>query len=370
MGMRLSYIRLQDFRNHPFFDSGELQRFNIFVGPNGAGKTNIIEAIQLMTSLESFRTVKWNEMVHWGCEKAEVRAAIEGGGRDLDIHLYIKDARRRYQLNGKGKATNELRGLLPSVIFNPDDLDIVKGSAERRRAALDAIGTQLSGTYHDLKGEFSKAMRQKGALLQSEQEVDPLLLSAWNENIARIAAHFAKHRLSLFNQFSRILRELYGDLDIVNSFEIVYLPSWGEGGESIVESTYTEEELNDLILANMQGHLEAELAAGRCLVGPQRDDLLFTLNAHDARKFASQGQQRFIALAWKIAEMKTIEAIADTRPLLLLDDVLSELDQSKREVLLDYLLDNKQTFITTTDISQIDDRILRDAHVFEVARHD
>ena len=370
MGMRLSYIRLQDFRNHAFLDSGDLQQFNIFVGPNGAGKTNIIEAIQLITSLESFRTAKWNEMVRWGCETAEVRAAVEGDGRDLDIHLYIRDARRRYQLNGKGKTANELRGLLPSVIFNPDDLDIVKGSAERRRNGLDAIGTQLSGTYHDLKSEFAKAMRQKNALLQSDQAPDPLLLFAWNENIARIAAHFVKHRLSLFNQFSRALRETYGELDIANSFEIHYLPTWAEEGEALVESSYTEEELNQLILTQMQDHIEAERAAGRCLVGPQRDDLLFNLNAHDARKYASQGQQRFIALAWKVAEMKTIENIAGTRPLLLLDDVLSELDQSKRDVLLDYLLGNKQTFITTTDISQIDDRILRDAHVFEVARHD
>lgn len=368
MGMRLSYIRLQDFRSHAFFDSGELQRFNIIVGPNGAGKTNIVEGIQLMTSLESFRTAKWNEMVRWGCEQAEVRAALEGGGRDLDVRLYIKDARRRYQLNGKGRTANDLRGLLPSVMFNPEDLDLVKGSAERRRNGLDAIGTQLSGTYHDLKGEFTKALRQKNALLQAEQAPDELLLSAWNENIARIAAHFAKHRLNLFNQFARELRNVYAELDFANSFEVFYLPTWAEEGETLRESALTEDELYDLMLAQMQSHLAAEIASGRCLVGPQRDDLLFNLNEHDARRFASQGQQRFIALAWKIAEMKTIENIAGTRPLLLLDDVLSELDKSKRDVLLDYLLDNKQTFITTTDISQIDDRILRDAQLYELGR--
>ncbi|MGI6220879.1 MAG: DNA replication/repair protein RecF [Coriobacteriales bacterium] len=368
MGMRLSYIRLQNFRSHEFFDSGELQRFNILVGPNGAGKTNIIEAIQLVTSLESFRTSKWNEMVRWGCEKADIRAALEGGGRKLDIDLYIKDARRRYQLNGKGRTTNDLRGELPSVIFNPDDLDIVKGSAERRRNGLDAIGMQLSGTYHDLKAELSKALRQKNALLQAEQRPDELLISAWNENVAKIAAHLVKHRLNLFNRFAGELRQVYAELDFANDFEIFYLPTWSHDEKGIRESTYTEDELYQLILAQMQGHIEAELASGRCLVGPQRDDLLFNLNAHDARKYASQGQQRFIALAWKIAEMKTIEDIAGTRPLLLLDDVLSELDLAKRNVLLDYLLDNKQTFITTTDISQIDDRILRDARVFEIGR--
>lgn len=370
MDLSLADIRLENFRNHSLYKGGPFGSLNIFIGPNGIGKTNILEGIQLVTSLGSFRNPKWDEVVKRGASRASVHIHAVSDKRNLDIGLRIENGKRRYLINGKSRKSADLRALMPSVLFNPDDLLLIKGNVERRREGLDSMGAQISTTYHDLRKEYQKSVRQKNRLLQSE-DVNPTLLDVWNENICLIATSYVKHRLRLFSMFRKNLLEGWKDLSLGLDIEVNYIPTWErERDFEIGEPEYTEEDIRERIGETIRSHKEAEMAARRTLVGPHKDDIRFYLDGGDARKFASQGQQRLITLAWKIAEMKTIKQISGQTPLLLLDDVLSELDQQKKALLLGYLLDGKQTFITSTDIDAIGDKILSGANIFKVGTDD
>ncbi len=366
MNLVVNQIELHNFRNYEKFNSGNFSKFNVLVGHNGAGKTNIIEAIQLITSLESFRNPKWDEVVRWGSDRAVVRASFSGDGRSLETKLDIFNKKRSFYLNEKKKSVAELRGLLPAVVFCPDDLRIIKGSAENRRDALDYIGTQISNTYYDLKSKYGKAVKQKNALLQySDLGCD--VLDPWNENIAMIGASFVKHRISLFETFRKNLVRIWLEMVKKLVIDVVYIPSWEEDKDvELITNDYSTEQIRSKLMKKMDFLKEAELASKKTLSGPHRDEIRFYIDGFDARKYASQGQQRFIALSWKIAEMETIYQICGQKPILLLDDVLSELDIEKREILAGYLLDNMQTFITATDVDYLDDNILQRANIFRI----
>ena len=366
MSLRLDSVSFENFRNHEKFDSGSLGALNIFIGSNGVGKTNIIEGIQLVTSLDSFRHPKWDEVVRRGERLAKIDAHIVGDGRDIVVGFKSSDCRRFYQLNGKRKNSKDIRGILPSVLFNPDDLQLIKGSAEVRRDGLDSIGVQISNTYHDLKKEYQRTIRQKNKFLQSP-EINLSLLDTWNENETLIATSYVKHRLRLFSAFRKNFLSIWPELAHNLSLNVVYIPSWeDEKGKEIEEPDYDETEIREKIGNTIRSHKDAEVAAGRSLVGPHKDDIRFYLDEADARRFASQGQQRLITLVWKIAEMETISEICGQQPLLLLDDVLSELDRDKKRILMEYLVGRNQTFITSTDVDALDDRILSNANIYKV----
>jgi DNA replication and repair protein RecF len=368
MGLSIKNIELDNFRNYEKYDSGELSDFNIFIGKNGVGKTNIIESIQLLTSLESFRNPKWNEVIRWGQEEANVYSKFESDQRKLDVRLQIKNNKRKYFLNQKPKKKQDLRGLLPAVLFSPDDMKLIKGYSDSRRDALDSIGNQISGTYYDLKSEYQKAVKQKNKLLQSENP-SLSMLDSWNENISILGSVFVKHRLSLFSTFRKVFIKTYSEMVSENVIDVVYIPSWEvEHDIEIRESDYETEDIRKLLSSKMESLKVAELSSGKTLSGPHRDEIRFYLDGFDAKKYASQGQQRFITLSWKISEMKTIQMICGQQPILLLDDVMSELDRNKRDVLAEYLFGSAQTFITATDIDSLDDRITSRARIFEIRR--
>ena len=365
MNLKILGIKLEDFRNYRSFESQGFGTFNIFIGPNGSGKTNLMEAIQLMTSLESFRNPKWDEVVRNGTERASIETSFSSTQRDLVVALGIQDGKREYTLNGKKKRGRELRGLLPSVLFTPDDLQLVKGGAENRRDSIDSMGTQISATYYDLKSKYQKAAKQKNILLQ-DPCFDSRLLDPWNENLAQIGAVFVKHRLNLLRIFRKNLFRIYLELAKENEISLLYSPSWKEDDIDLDGDEPDASQIADEMYRKMSSLREEEIRAGRALVGPHRDGITVLMNGMDARRFASQGQQRLIALSWKTAELETIGQICQQQPVLLLDDVMSELDRGKREILIEFLMKGSQTFITATDVDNLDDRIIDKAKIIDI----
>lgn len=365
MNLVIRDIGLENFRNYDVFKCEGFSNFNVFVGLNGSGKTNIIEAIQLMTSLCSFRSPRWNEVVKWGCRESTVESTFCGDQRILEMRMKVSNNRRFYYLNGKAKNSKDLRGLLPSVLFCPDDLRIVKGYSDSRRESLDSLGAQISRTYYELKSNYSKAIKQKSSLLQSEN-VTLSSLSPWNENISILGSRFAKHRLNLFERFRKNMVGTYLDMVKGTVVDISYRPSWDTEGIELRASEYSADEIGSKLLEKMDALAEAEIASGKVLVGPHKDDIKIYIDGMEAKKYASQGQQRLISLSWKIAEMETIEEICDVKPILLLDDVLSELDKEKKDILASYLIDGTQTFITSTDVDSLNKDILMEAKVFAI----
>jgi len=349
--LRITRVTLQDFRSYKSFVIEPDEKLTVVVGPNATGKTNIIEAIQLLTATSSFRNPAWAECVHWGAEQAFVALEAEGGGRKLETRLSLSTTGRRvYTVNGTTKRRlSDVAGLLPSVVFTPDDLRMVKDSAERRRAAIDGVGDQLSTAYLALRAEYEKIVRQRNALLKTA-DLDPGTLEVLTQRLVDRGTAFSAHRKRLFTRLSDRLEKVYFELVPQESLEARYESSWVKRGES---------ENGD---GSFEGALEKargeETARGTTAVGPHRDEIVFLVNGRDARAYASQGQQRTIALAWKLAEISVIQDVGGQPPVLLLDDVMSELDEERRHALTSFVGEAAQTIVTTTNIGYFEQSML------------
>ena len=359
------------------FDSYRLaldEGVTILAGPNAAGKTNLIEALQLLTSGASFRHPTAAELVHDGVGSCRVELRLEGDGRVLDMGLSAEDGKRSFSRNGKRCSAAGVRGVLPSVLFCPDHLDMVKRGASVRRAALDDFGMQLSARYADLASAYGRCVTQRNALLK-ETWCCREMLGAWNDSIARAGAALLVHRLALLDRLAGHVRTAYGQVASGEAANVSYASTLGD-----LPQVEDREELKgwayERMLAALDEHAAPrrrrergdehageEIRRGVTLVGPHRDEIEFTVAGRSARSFASQGQQRTLVLSWKVAEVAVARDVLGTAPLLLLDDVMSELDGERRGAFLRLIGDDIQTVITTTNLGYFTDDLLDRAKV-------
>ena len=333
----------------------------VLTGPNAAGKTNLIEALQLLTSGASFRHPTAAELVHDGAGPCKVELRLEGDGRVLDMGLSVEDGKRSFSRNGKRCPAAGVRGVLPSVLFCPDHLDMVKRGASVRRAALDDFGVQLSARYADLSSTYGRCVTQRNALLK-ETWCCREMLGAWNESIARAGSSLLVHRLALLERLAGPVRDAYGRVAAGELAGVSYVSTLGD-----LPHTEDRDELRgwayEHMLSALDERADEEMRRGMTLVGPHLDEIEFSVAGRSARSFASQGQQRTLVLAWKVAEVAVARDILGTAPLLLLDDVMSELDGERRGAFLQLIGDDIQTVITTTNLGYFTDDLLDRAKV-------
>ena len=330
------------------------------VGPNAVGKTNIIEGLQLATAGSSFRRPRWEDLVRWGDDAARVSLRAEGGPRRLEVSLDISsDGTRTFRVDGTAKRrTADVAGLVPSVTFTPDDLAMVKGPAERRRTSIDDLGEQLSATYGSLRRDYGRVVRQRNILLRDERAGHEL--DAWDEQLATLGARLVSHRIRLLARVMGHAAERYAEMAGGEPLEWHYEDRCGLEPEGEPPSAG---EAARAIAAEISRRAPEERRRAVTLVGPHRDDVVFSVGGRDARSFASQGQQRTAALAWKLAEVSVIEDVLRRRPVLLLDDVMSELDAERRAALRKTVAGRTQTVVTTTNLGYFDEEALADATV-------
>ncbi len=323
------------------------------MGPNASGKTNAVEALQLLTALSSFRNAKSAELVRKGSERARAQCEVSDGARQLSISLTLEAGKRTYEVNGKKRAPKALRGTLPSVTFTPDDLNLVKGSGRYRRHELDVLGSQLNANYFQLVRDFEKVLRHKNRLLKDE--APEALIEATDDLYVKVADQLTNYRIALFDRLAPHICSSYEEISGGREcLTVSYEKSWGKEGK--------DETLAAAVLASKPD----ERLRHRALVGPHLDDLLFSIDGMEAGAFASQGQQRSIVLALKLAEAEVIEEILGQLPVLLLDDVMSELDGTRRRGLVQTMLEGKQTFITTANIDYFDKHMLERARIVDL----
>ena len=354
-GLHLKAIHLGNFRNYDVFDYRNIGDLTIFTGPNAVGKTSIIEAIQLMTSLQSFRSTQTAQMVKWSEISSIVETHIVGDGRDLDLKLSIEDGHRRYELNGKKKSIQQLKGLLPAVIFTPDDLHLVKGSSSARRGSIDDLGSQLSKNFFSVKNDYAKLIKQKNQALKDAAE--KAYIESINEVLLRVGAQLLAHRMVILGKVDPLLRYFYSAITGSNErVGIVYQPSWLSESEDGIW-LYEKQRCLDEYRKSLEENFNQERIRQRAIIGPHTDSIWFTIDARNAVHYASQGQQRSIVLAYKLAELAIIQDMLDQRPILLLDDVMSELDENRRNAFMTFISDDIQTFITTTNVDYFNSAI-------------
>lgn len=362
MSLLVTEVKLRDFRNYDRFELTPAAGLTILVGPNAVGKTNLVEALQLLTRAESFRRPLWGQVVRWGADTALLTLSAEGDGRVLEEELEVHaDGKKAFLVNGKPKRRlSDIAGLLPSVMFTPDDLSLVKDSAEKRRAALDSLGTQLSQTYGRLRTSYDRVLRQRNALLKDES-ADEALLSPLDDQLIDLGSRLVDSRRRLFDRVAAQLSAAHEVVSGSSDLEARYVVSWDRN-----QSTGEPEDSRTALARYLASRKADERARRTTLAGPHRDDIVFELKGRDARFFASQGQQRTIALSWKMAEVAVIEEVAGQVPLLLLDDVMSELDASRRKALADMVGRVTQTIITTTNLGYFDEDLIERAKVVEL----
>ncbi len=348
--MQLESIEATDFRNL----RGKItcgSGLNIFFGENGHGKTNWLEAIYLLATGRSFKTAQLNETIRFSEELAIVRGRVRQSEEiTRDLQVAIQGRIKSLSINGKRETVQNYLGQIHAVVFNSDELEIVRGLPQNRRRFLDNAIVSLSPPFVQTFTDYGRVLRQKNSLLQAAREKEyslektAELLQPWNEQLISLAARIHKGRMRVVERLNEVLEgRMFGR----EEFAIRYLSSLeGKGDLSDYES---------LLKERLELRVRAELVAGHALVGPHRDDLDIKFDGHDIRKFGSAGQQRSALLALLLAQISVFEATRGEFPLFLIDDIDAELDHRRIGRLLEFLSDKTQTFVTTSKAGFIED---------------
>ena len=382
MSLKVGQLDITQFRGYEKLKLSSLQHLNVLVGENAVGKTNIVEAIQLLTSGESFRKPAWSEVISWGCEAACIKVELQGDGRSLEHKMTVANNTRKYEVNGKKKSSQGIRGTCPSVLFIPDHLQMVKAASAARRDAVDSLAMQLSKNYATLRQDYNQSLKQRNLLIKEEVHAGPLF-DSWDESACINGARLCVNRQKLFARLAEHMRSIFSSLVAAEELECIYIPSWARFDEQGRQRSdiSTAEEAHELVdgageldvdatqakLTQASKNLSAqELQRKTSLIGPHKDEIAFYINGRNARTFASQGQQRTIVLAFKLAEVELVREFSGTDPVLLLDDVMSELDSSRRDALTSFIERSAQTFITTTNLGYFSQELLEGSHIIEL----
>ncbi len=342
--MRIERLALSGFRNY----SEQAVEFgpdvNVISGPNAQGKTNLLEAVYLLTGAHSFRTRFDREMIGFDCGWASILADVDSGGRQQTIRLLLRRGQRRLvTVNAVKKTSAELSGVMTAVLFSPDDLYLIKEGAAARRRLMDSAICQLRSGYAAALSDFNRLYNNKTRILRDWREKPSLLdtLDEFSDGLARCSARIIRYRASFVQRLQSAAAPIHRD--------------FSGGGEELslvytTVSTVTDplapaQEIYYQICDHQEKHRQAELDAGQCLTGAHKDDIEISINGAAARSFASQGQTRTAALSIKLAEREIFRAETGEYPVLLLDDVLSELDSVRQEFVLNRI-GGGQTLIT------------------------
>ena len=339
--MFVENIYLSDFRN---YQNGKVDfkiGTNVIYGANARGKTNILEAIYIMSTARSHRGAKESELIKFEKDCAKIKINFYSHGRKNNAEMFLySDKKKRIAVNEvPATKTSELIGYLNTVIFCPEDLKLVKGSPGERRKMLDLGICQLRQKYFHSLSSYYKILEQRNKLLKEDPESD--MLWVWDEKLVESGTDIIWYRSSYIERLKekvcKILKNICGE-----ELEIVYNCGF------YVEDFTDKEKIKTAFENELNENLFRDKKFGVSLTGPHRDDFKILLNGAEAKLYASQGQQRSIALAIKMAEVELIKDDTGETPVLLLDDVLSELDESRRSYVLNNIKD-MQVIITCTD---------------------
>jgi len=352
--MRIDAITLEGFRNYAGSSAAFAPGANVIIGRNAQGKTNLLEAAALLASGRSFRARSDSELVGFGRDEAAIRAEFTSGGRAQKMELILRRGRRKtVTVNGvKLRSPAELSGKLTAVLFCPDDLELVRGGAAPRRRLMDLCIVQLRPRYAAALASFTRTWEEKTRILRDAEE-KPSLLSAldeYDDRMARLSAELIHTRALFLKRLAPEAAAIHAEFSGGEKLGIEYRTVGG-----IEDPQAPAAELYPLILRHMQARRAAERAACSCLVGAHKDDLEITVDGAPARSFASQGQARTAALSLKLAERELHFSESGEYPVLLLDDVLSELDEGRQNFVLNRI-GGGQVFITCCEDDRIAER--------------
>ena len=373
--MYLKTLHLRQFRNYRDcvvdFDAPK----TILVGNNAQGKSNLLEAVELLSTLKSHRSVRDRDLVLEDAAVGQIQANLERAYGSVELALTLRtQGRRTVALNQESlRRQLDFLGILNAVQFSSLDLELVRGAPERRRNWLDLILTQLEPIYAYILQQYNQVLRQRNALLKKlrKQELEGKIdesstrdsineLALWDAQLATTGSRVTRRRARVLERLAPLATTWHTSISgATELLEVTYAPNVSlEKGDS--------EGVQQAFLDKIKQRRIPEHTHGTTLVGPHRDEVEFIINETPARSYGSQGQQRTLVLALKLAELQLIEEVVGEPPLLLLDDVLAELDLSRQNQLLDTIQDRFQTLITTTHLGAFDSQWLNSSQILTV----
>lgn len=361
--MQVNTLEVTNFRNYNHFFLTFDKDINIFVGKNAQGKTNLIEAIYLLSVSKSFRTYINSQMITFGQEFAKVKANVISSQNEKELEIIIGQDFKKAKVDGSDiLKSSDYVGHLNVVVFIPDDLALVKGSPSNRRKFLDLELSKISPIYVFSLSKYMHLLKERNKYLKMLNQRDikeDEYLEVLDEQLAKLQVDIINKRKVFVDRLCLKVKKIYQSISsLEESIEIVY--------DCFIKKEVTSKN----ILSMYQKQRERDIRYMQTHIGIHKEDLKILIDHKDAYLFASQGQQRTIVLAMKIALVEVIKEEIGEYPVLLLDDVLSELDDYRKTMLLDLLDKNIQTFITTTSIDGIDHSIIRKAKKIYISKKD
>lgn len=362
--MYLKTLQLRQFRNYAAQGVVFTAPKTILLGDNAQGKSNLLESVELLATLKSHRTSRDRDLIQAGTETAQITAQIEREVGQSTLGLTLRQGHRRVtRRNGETlRRQSDFLGGLNAVQFSSLDLDLVRGGPGERRIWLDTLLIQLEPIYANILAQYGQVMKQRNALLRhgDGQAPDPTQLALWDAQLAATGTRVMRRRSRGLARLAPLAQTWHQAISgNTENLQLDYQPNVPMAGDD-------PQVLQSAFLAKIQQRGIAEQVQHTTLVGPHRDDIAFTINDTPARQYGSQGQQRTLVLALKLAELQLIEAVVGEPPLLLLDDVLAELDLTRQNQLLETIQDRFQTLITTTHLGAFDAQWLRSSQILTV----
>ncbi|MDR7085514.1 DNA replication and repair protein RecF [Aeromicrobium panaciterrae] len=367
--MHVSRLSLHDFRSYAAVEIDLEPGATAFIGANGQGKTNLVEAIDYLSRLESHRVASDTPLVKAGADQAVIRADVVKGDRTALLELEITPGKaNRARINrGALPRTRDLVGVLRTVMFSPDDLDLVKGDPSDRRKFLDSLLVLRTPRLAGVRSDYERVLKQRNTLLKSagrRRDADLSTLDIWDENLARTGAELIAERLKLLDELDPFLGEAYVRVAAEAAPDRREITATYKPSLELAEDLRDAATIHGALLEEVARRRGDEIDRGISLVGPHRDDVTLVIGSLPAKGYSSHGESWSLALALRLASFELLRK-DDDDPVLILDDVFAELDQGRRQQLAELVGDAEQVLVTGAVAEDVPDALK--GHRFRVA---
>ena len=360
--MYIKKLKLHDFRNYKSLNITLTKGINIIYGENAQGKTNLLESIYVLGLTKSHRNFIDNNLINNEGEYLTIEGIINNQKIDNKLNIYIDSKNKVLKFNNNTiKKISDYISLMNIIIFYPDDLELIKGSPQIRRKYINLELSQLYSNYFIIINEYSKILKLRNEYLKKINKkisVDKNYLEILTNYLIEKSIIIYKMRYKFINKINDYCGDIYKDIMNLDNFNIKYKPS--------IEIDLKDLNLKEYLKKEYEKKLDYDIKFCSTSIGPHKDDIEFYLGDKNLKYYGSQGQQRIAVLALKLAEIEIFKKYKEATPILLLDDIFSELDDKKKNNLLKYINKDIQTIITTTDLNNLDKKLIKKSKLFNI----
>lgn len=361
--MILKKIELLNFRNYEKLSTRFYKGINIIYGDNAQGKTNLLESIYVLGITKSHRSFIDNSLIKNSMNRASISGTINNGGLDVNLKVIIDNKKKLLKIdNSTIKKVSDYISNMNIIIFYPEDLELLKGSPQIRRKYFNLELSQLYSNYYIVLNEYNKLLKIRNEYLKKmckNINVDKYYFDILTNYLVDKAIIIMKIRNKYIEKINNYCESIFFDIMKIKNFKIKYIPS--------IDVDFSDDEKNKILLKNLYDEkLNYDIKMCSTTFGPHKDDFEFLLDEYNLKNYGSQGQQRIAVLCLKLAEIQIFKKFKNTTPILLLDDVFSELSDDKKNNLMKYISKDIQTIITTTELNNLDKKLVKKSKLFKI----